>query len=446
MCTVIHLFICLSYSHIPDGNPCSGDLSGISVNASYKHLVGETFFSRLIKFNEVTQECPFDVFVAIDGDYTAHGISMHTECPLLSLGKLVFPEMSHVMNIIGSSPDCFQDDFLGVPDAALVIHSNLKNDYLPLGQFLELQRRRDGDDMTVVFGRNQEGFVAILHSVKVSMFGSSFIASARIENNILEISGDSTIFQHSSNTHISALTNKTDWNQLSFSTRGNMLSEEYGLPERVNSAVMNELRQAAASGASRQKVAEMSYNQAIMRFNDIEYQYNMAADAEQEANQSFNRTLLQVDLANRKLLEVESVFNSSSDELRNLEGKLNRLCTEVFCESVCMRGKSCRNCSRPTFIEKMGQCPVTVTETRNIRVPPFFVQRTTWQFVLVCRTQQGGTCSGDTCLDDPNNVCYGKCAPVTSTIPVYHWREVEVVVERFESCTVKVFNSSIPDS
>ena len=439
----------MCYNHIPDGDPCSrgqNDFSGISVKASYTHLPGEAFFSHLIAFDEVTQECPFDVFIPIDGDYTAHGISMHTECPLLSLGKLVFPEMSHAMDIIGSTPDCFQNDFLGVSDPALVIHSKLKNAYLPLGQYLQLQRRGDGDDMTVVFSQNQEGFVAILHSVKVSMFGSSFIASARIENNILEITGGTTALQQPTYLHISALVNETDWNQLSFTAHGNMLSEDYGLPERISSAVFNALRRTADSGASRHMVGQISYNQAILRLNDTEYQYNMAADAEQEANQSYNRAILQVDLAKSKLLEVESVFNSSSDELRELEGKLNRLCTEEFCESVCMRGKSCRNCSRPTFIEKMGQCPVTVTETRNIRVPPFFVQRTTWEFVLVCRTEQGGTCSGDTCLDDPNNVCYGKCVPVTSTIPVYHWREVEVEVERFESCTVKVFNSSIPDT
>ena len=264
----------MSYSHIPDGDPCSkgqNDFSGISVKASYTHLAGEAFFSRLITFNEVTQECPFDVFVPIGGDYTAHGISMYTECPLLSLGKLVFPEMFHVMNIIGSSPDCFQDDFLGVPDPALVIHSNLKHERLLLGPF-ELQRRRDGDDMTVVFSQNEKGFVAMLHSVKVSMFGSSFIASARIENNSLEISGIMTVYHYPAYIHISALANETNWNQLSFTIHGIMLGEASGFPDRVRKAVANQLKQA---GASRHTAVQMSYNQAIMQLTDTDDDPNL---------------------------------------------------------------------------------------------------------------------------------------------------------------------------
>ena len=213
------------------GDPCrknENNFNGISFKAIYKHLPGEMFFSNLFIFPEVTEECSFDAFIPIDGNYTAHGVRLLTKCPILKLDKLTFPEMSHSISIIGSSPDCFEDEFLGVNDPALVIHSKLMNERLPLGLYLELQRRRYGDDMTVVFGRNSKNFVALLHSLEVTIFGSSFHASGRIENNVLEITGNAPLFGFPANVTITALTNTTDWSELSFVLDGILLSGNEG--------------------------------------------------------------------------------------------------------------------------------------------------------------------------------------------------------------------------
>ena len=85
-------------------DPCQRndkDLNGVSFMANYRPQPGEQFFTRLLQFTETTQQCGFETSLPIDSDYTLHGVSLHTECPLLALGELIFPEMSHTMNFIG---------------------------------------------------------------------------------------------------------------------------------------------------------------------------------------------------------------------------------------------------------------------------------------------------------------------------------------------------------
>ena len=431
------------------GDPCrksEDDFNGISFKANYKHLPGEMFFSNLFTFTQVTEECSFDAFIQIDGNYTAHGVRLLTKCPILKLDKLTFPEMSHSISIIGSSPDCFEDDILDVNGPALVIHSKLMNDRLPLGLYLELQRRRVGDDMTVVFGRNSKNFVALLHSLEISIFGTSFDASGRIENNILEITGNAPIFGFPATVKIAALTNITDWSELSFVLDGIMLSGNDSFVKKLTTEVIAKLIMIAKSGEARQNVAKMALFQSISRLKDIQKRYNQSFDEEKEANQSYHEAVARVELAKNKLSTVESMLNSSNKDLKELEGKLERVCTEQSCESVCMSGKSCSDCIEYTFINKNTECPVTVKEVRSIRVPPFYVETTEWEFVGSCNTISGQVCYDNDCLRMITTNCNGKCVPFTSTVPSNNWREVEVDVQTVENCTIQVVNSSVPST
>ena len=431
------------------GDPCKkseNDFNGISFKANYKHLPGEMFFSNLFTFTEVTEECRFDAFIPIDENYTAHGVRLFTKCPILKLDKLTFPEMSHSISIIGSSPNCFEDNALGVNDPALVIHSKLMNERLPLGLYLELQRRRDGDDMTVVFGRNSKNFVALLHSLEITIFGTSFHASGRIENNVLEITGNTPLFGFQANVKITALTNIGDWSELFFVLDGIMLSGNESFFEKLTTEVLAKLSMIAKSGEARKSVAKMALSQSISRLKGIQNRYNQNFDEEEKANQSYHEAVAGVELARNKLSAIESMLNSSNRELKELEDKLERVCTEQFCESVCMSGKSCSDCIEYTFINKNTECPVTVKEVRSIRVPPFYTVITEWKFEGSCTTISGQVCYDDNCLEMEVKNCYGKCVPFTSTVPIYNWLEEEVDVKTVENCTIEVVNSSFPST
>ena len=69
--------------------------------ASYEPQPGEQFFTRLLRFTETTQKCDFEAFIPIISTYSALGLSLYTECPLLAVDELIFPEMSHTLIFTG---------------------------------------------------------------------------------------------------------------------------------------------------------------------------------------------------------------------------------------------------------------------------------------------------------------------------------------------------------
>ena len=428
-------------------DPCQrndNDLNGLSFVASYIPQPNEQFFARLLRFTETTQQCGFETFIPIDSDYTLHGVSLHTECPLLALGELIFPEMSHTMNFIGSMPDCFPHDSLGVANAALVIESKLKNNRLPLGNVLELQPSSGPADVTTVFGRSSDAdFVSQLHSVNVTLFSEVFQTSGTIQNNQLTMLGISRVFGYPAELHITAPSNETNWDDLLFTVQGDLQHGEGSFIQCLSDVVKRKLTQLANSGNARLKVAQMSLNQSLERVNEITAQFDEAVSNVEQAEEQNIAANDTIAMAEARFRVVQQLFDNSQSELENL----TLPCTEEPCESVCMPGESCRSCSRPTFITKTSRCPITVKETRNIRVAPFFVKRTTWRWVTECRLENNQICQRDECPVGETRYCYGKCVPVVeSLLPVYNWRMVEVDVQTYENCTVTLFNSTVPDT
>ena len=427
-------------------DPCQrndNDLNGLSFVASYRPQPNEQFFARLLRFTETTQQCGFETFIPIDSDYTLHGVSLHTECPLLALGELIFPEMSHTMNFIGSVPDCFPHDSLGVANAALVIESTLKIDRLSLGNFLELQPSGGPADVTTVFGRSSDAdFVSQLHSVKVTLF-SEVQTSATIQDNQLIVSGVNRVFGYPAELHITAPSDETNWDDLLFTVQGDLQRGEGSFIQCLSDVVKRKLTQLANSGNARLKVAKISLNQSLERVNEIMAQFDEAISNVAQAEEQIIATNDTMVMAERRFREAQQLFNSNQSELENL----TLPCTEEPCESICMPRVSCRSCSRPTFIMKTTKCPITVKETRNFRIVPFFEKRTTWRWVTECRLENSRICQTDECPVGETLSCYGKCVPVDeSLVPVYNWIMVEVDVQTYENCTVTLFNSTVPDT
>ena len=413
----------------------------------YTPFPGETFFSHLILFNDFTQESPFDAFLPIDGNYTAHGFSVSSaECPFLSLGALVFPDMSHTMQFVGSNSDCYSYDpvSFGISDPALVIHSNLKNDRLPLGSLLNLQNNT-ADDMTTVFSKEMDaGFVSVLHSVQVSVFSGVLSATARIEDSVIEMSGESDVFGFPARVNLSADTNSTEWDDLIFTVDGEMLSGDGSFVNALFNGVLGNLQVLAESGTSRLALADRSLNQAIERLNDTRRQYMEAEANARDNNAFYNSALLEIKRTQDRLVAVEVLFNSSEGEVQTLEQDLNRICTEKFCKSECKRGNISRNCSKPTFINQTSRCPTVVREKRQVRVRPFIKEITSWEWVTVCQTQSKTECFKMQCPVGEKTTCNSRCVPKSVLEQVYNWKTVEVEVRTFTTCTLTLFNSSIP--
>ena len=299
---------------------------------------------------------------------------MHTECPLLALGELIFPGMSHTISFIDSGrPNCFTYDSLEVENAALVIESEMTHDRLRLGHILALKPTDERFDITTVFGESKDGFVSELNLIEVMLFDGMFLSRAIIKNNQLTIFTQSgSVFRYPAELVITAPSNQTDWNNLEFTIEGNMLVGEDGFIANLSAVVERKLASLAKSGVSRFNVAQMSLKQSRERLTNIEkkvtdvnLKLDLANKVVLEANQSIKEAQL-------RLMEANENFNSSEENLRNQVEILNALCTEEPCTDVCMPGRVCRNCSRIIFVNKTSKCPTTVNETRKVRIRPFF--------------------------------------------------------------------------
>ena len=416
--------------------------------AYYAPRPGEIFFSHLLRFNETTQRCRFNAYIPMDKDYNAMGLSLHTECPILALGELMFSDMAHTLSFIGTTAStCLTSNFLNDPSPALVIESDLMLHRLRLGNFIELHQNTTGPDITTVFGsRKGSGFVSHLYSVQVMLFKTVFLTEAVINNNQLEIVTTSSVFGYPADITITAPSNVANWQELILNVKGSFLPGDGGFIQRLTEVVVDKLTRLAESGNIHRQIAEMALNQSKQRFKYINEQY---IDAEMNvtlAKEMINDARLNISLANTTLIETESNLSSIQVELQDLMETLDNLCTEQICEDVCMPGDSCRNCTKPIFIVKTSKCPTTIKETKNIRIPPFVVERTTWKFVEECRLENNQICWDDDCIGEDIEYCYGKCVPITSFVPVYNWEMVEVDVHTFENCTIQVFNGSVPDT
>ena len=430
-----------------DADPCNIKGNGLSFTAHYRPQPGEMFFTSLLHFTEITQSCSFSAFIPIDSDYRALGLSVHTQCPLLAIGQLILPEMSHTLTFIASqNPSCFTTNFLGLTDPALVIESKLINSQLILGNILELQNNSRGPDVVTVFGRSDSsGPVYEFSSVRVTLFGGVFESEAVIRSNQLTLStSNGSVFGFPAQISISAPSNETDWQDLTLTVEGSLLSEAEG---SFVDKLTARLRILAESADSRREVADKALVHSQERLHMVESRYNQTLESLREAERRQATEGESIEAAGTRLEEVEMEFNESREELQALID-IDSLCTVVVpCEDVCMPGEVCRNCSKPTFITKTSKCPTTVTESRRIRVLPFFVTRTTWQWITECRLVDNRICIEEDCPVGVDKTCYGRCVPVaTSRVPVFNWRIVEVEVPSFENCTIQLFNSSVPST
>ena len=421
----------------------------MSFAANYKPMPGELFFSHLLRFRETTQQCSFNTFFPLASDYSALGLSLHTtECPLLALDELILPEMSHTLSFVGSTtPDCLVQDFLGVTNPALVIHSELFNDRLRLGNILELQPNLGAPDVTTVFGRDPDSrLVSTLHSVKVALFGEMFLTEAHISNDQLTISASSAVFGYQADFTLSAPSNETDWQDLFYTAQGSLLPGKGSFIQNLSTVITNKLVELGESGNARRQVAQMSLDQSSQRFSVIESHYNEAVENVTLAEGVKDAAEAAIQAAQERLTEVEVEFNNSRDELRDIMEMLDEVCTEEPCEDICMSGEVCRECTRPVFIEKTSTCQTMVKTTTVMPVLDYIETISSWRFIRTCRSEPYWSCIFIFCIRRRRTVCNGVCTRYYEVRYHYIPAGVEVYVTESRSCTVRVYEGSVPDT
>ena len=369
----------------------------------------------------------------MNSDYRALGLSLHTECPLLAIGHLVLPEMSHTLTFIGSeNPHCFTSNFLGVTDPALVIESQLINDRLPLGNIIELQTNSGGPDVVTVFDRGESGPVSQFHSVQVTLFGGVFESEATIRNDELTISTSSgSVFDYPAEMTITAPSNKTDWQDLELTVEGSLLSGDGSFTQNLETEVTRKLINLAEVGHVHHEVAQMALDRSTEMLITAESRFSDAVEhvTRTEESKAFSRDA--VKAAQAKLTTLERDITGRGNEFRELVAMLDGLCTEDHCECSCMPGELCRSCTSPP---DFSQCPTGVKHPQP-QVSSFSTTKTTCRFEVEYVLEVNQTHGHPDCsTDETDSHLLSTAQPPT---PVHHWRMAGVDMQLSEKCTVE---------
>ena len=346
------------YVFVDGGNPVK-NRTGLSFTASYKPQPGELFFTRLLRFTEITQSCSFSAFLPITSDYRALGLSLHTECPLLAIGHLILPEMSHTITFIGSeNPNCFTSNFLEVPDPALVIESELVNDRLPLGNIFELQAYSTGPDVVTVFGREDSGPISQFHSVQVTLFGGVFESEATVRNDQLTISTSSgSVFGYPAELTIAAPSNKTDWQDLELTVDGSLLSGNGSFAQKLSEIVIRKVTDLADVGHVHRRIAQRAVERSIEMLTTTECQFNEVVEQLMRTEESKSIAYNTTQTVQAEFTALEQEIERSGGNLGDIVAMLNGLCRDDPYESSCMPGELCRSCTSPS---PLSQCPTVI--------------------------------------------------------------------------------------
>ena len=430
--------------------------SGIALKLVYRQLPGQEFFSSLLGFAEETTNCPVNAFMNLDSRRRLQGLGLQTRCPHLNLGRLTFPGMEHRLYFSGSGDFgqfCLQLSTLalGVDNPSLHIQSSLIANRLPLGRFMTLLQSDDGPALLVSYSRENAEPYGRMEEVSIALLHTTFVSTVTISNGMLMFRANTKIFgTYSTVLMVSASINEAPWERLPLTVLGVMENELSRSNSSFNYLLQNvvngELGRISAAALRRQGSAIMAVNRSRNQFSELERQLNLIQLQLDDATRALEEALGNVSAANMTLIQAEEAVQNATDEVRQLMESVSGLCTARQCEEVCQPITS--TCYIDTFINETGTCPYIDTETRSIRVRPFYEIRRVWQYLLVCRNPVNNdefVCSAtDSCLMEENLICNGVCKSVLQRVPIYNYEDIQVPVQRLRNCTKLTFLGNMP--
>ena len=136
--------------------------------------------------------------------------------------------------------------------------------------------------MVTVFGRSGSSRpVSEFSSVRVILFGGVFESEAVIRSNQLTLSTSSgSVFGFPAQISISAPSNETDWQDLTLTVEGSLLSDVEGsFVDKLTADIIVRLSMLAESANSRRDVADKALVHSQERLAMVESQYNQTLES-----------------------------------------------------------------------------------------------------------------------------------------------------------------------
>ena len=378
-----------------------------------------------------------------------NGVSFYSTCLIIRYDELLFVGLTHKFYIpLDNETICtsinMTNQFPNYQSFSLLIHSTFPSTQsmgIPLGSFFRLLSSSDNTAVSFGFSSCNKSKVGLLHSVDITVLGTTFTSQLVLQDSELsfmgsaDIFGDVIYFAHMMGRGDSLST----WNDLDINLIGWFSRENSKIQTILEDSVHIYLRQIAVSTRDRLTETEQQLQQALRKFNDTEKELETNLQFYKNALEEYNQGVQQEEDAEMSLMLAQNSLENATSELQNAEMALNNLCRIETCPSTCVPISINRIVFDDIFDSVIGECDSVCTETQRVRVAPFSVTTVSQRFTEVCRTQLS-ICNGNPC---DQIVCRNVSLSFLDVKTVNNFRVITVTNPCKVPCETQVYNRTI---
>ena len=419
---------------------------GIAWKLTYRPQPSQDFYLNLLSLPFNTPNCPVDVFLNLDSNKDMNGVSFYSTCLIINYNELLFVDLTHKFYIpLDNETICtsvnLTNQFPDYQSFGLLIHSTLPSTQsmgIPLGLFFRLLSGNDNTAVSFGFSSSSDSKVGVLHSVDITVLGTTFNSELVLQDSELSFMGSANIFGDV--IYFAHMMGRGDslstWNDLDINLIGWFPQENGKIQTILEDSVHIYLGQIAASARDRLKETEQQLQQALRKFNE---ELERIWQLYRNASEDYNQAVQQLEDAEKSLMLAQNTLDNATRELQNAEIALNNLCRIETCPSMCVPISINRIVFDDIFDSVIGECDSVCTETQRVRVAPFSVSTVSWRFTEVCQTQTS-ICNGNPC---DQIVCRYLVLSFLDVKTVNNFRVITVTNPCKVPCETQVYNRTI---
>uniref|UniRef100_A0A1X7V3D2 Uncharacterized protein n=1 Tax=Amphimedon queenslandica TaxID=400682 RepID=A0A1X7V3D2_AMPQE len=428
-----------------------GPTNGVSFKLAYTPQQDQPFYLSVLELPSDTPQCPVDAFLSLNSNQDMNGLSFYSECLDVSFDALIFTtlDLAHRIYIPMSDdtlcikPENFTSLF-SMAEFGLVIHSSLNASRLRLNTFIQLLPGYDNTALSLGFYKHINGKVGLIHSLEMTMFDNTFVTQARLRT--MELSFGLTIKLFNEEFFTAFIQGRANtsrqWRDLTVSINGWFPKGNGYFVDTMERNVTRKITTLGNEANMRKGEADKQLLEATARLIRADGQLSDARLAFSNASTQLSAVQNNLAESRERLRLAELNVTMARSEIRQAEDAINDVCDVQVCPLECQNATRKRTVYRDVYYEAEGVCDSVCNVTVSVRVAPYSVPARVWKFIRCCENRlencQDSLCNGESCSF--------VCKSVSSTRPVFNYREAIVERPCKVSCNVSQYGATVEET
>ncbi|XP_019853716.1 PREDICTED: uncharacterized protein LOC109583018 [Amphimedon queenslandica] len=330
-------------------------------------------------------------------------------------------------------------------DFGLIIHSFMINaSHVSYNNFIQLLPGNDvyNTALSLGFSRHTANKVGLLHSVKMTIFDTSFVTQAILNNSQLSFIATINISNsHFYMSHIHGLANiNRQWKNLIVNVTGFFMNKSGLFMNELERSVVEEIRRLGIAANVRKTEADKQLANAVARLVGARNQLMLARESVTNSTLKLNETMDSLQRARNQLREAEMNVTSATSEVKEAEEAINIVCQRITCPLECKNASRKRTVYEDTYYTAEGTCDSVCNSTIRVRVSPYFEPYISWQYIVCCWDVEVPCGIQSLC---ETKVCSPVCKFLNSTRPVFNYMLQDIQIPCKVPCPVRQYNTTI---